>query len=94
MKIHTLAVEVYEAEKCSSGCCGDIEGALLFQQEELARVIEDDLVCCNIYELMEAEVIKGVHTAEWLRLRQSADYHPLCFHGAWAANLVRRGMKK
>jgi hypothetical protein len=94
-RIHDLAVAVYEKEQCMFGCCGDIDGALLYQQEKLARIIEDDLVCCNIYELMEAQVDeKGVHSPEWTRLRKSHDYHPSCFYGAWSAALVRKGRKR
>lgn len=70
------------------------------ERDKIAYYIIAELVCCEIFQRMEAEAAKGhwddekhlfVMPDSWLELRNSHDYHPICFYGGWAASLAKHG---
>lgn len=58
-------------------------------QQRVADEIRGELVCCDIYERMEA-VSSAATKAQWAALRDSDDFHDICFFGEWAARIAER----
>lgn len=52
----------------------------------IAYHIEAELVCCDIFERLEATY---PDQEAWAQLRGSPDYHAICHYGGWAAHLAR-----
>jgi transcriptional regulator with XRE-family HTH domain len=53
----------------------------------VAAKIRAELVCCDIYQRMEA---CDAGDDEWMALKQSPDYHAICFYGEWAARIAEQ----
>lgn len=73
------------------------------ERDKIAYHITAELVCCDIYERLEAEAAKGywdrkahqwVMPASWRLLRASHEYHAICHYGGWAASLAKDGPKR
>ena len=58
--------------------------------QHIADEIRRELVCCNIYERMEAVY---ADRAAWNELRHSTDYHDICYFGEWAARIAEKAPK-
>lgn len=65
---------------------GMLAAALPEVRMRLAELLEDELVCCDIYQRLEALASDVVAYRE---LKRSSDYHDICHFGAWAAAIVR-----
>lgn len=70
------------------------------ERDKIAYYIIAELVCCDIFERLEAEAAKGhwddvthqfVMPESWFGLRKSREFHPMCFYGGWAASLAKHG---
>ena len=58
-------------------------------QQHIAAKIRAELVCCDIYERFDS-----LASAEEQRaLRQSSDYHAICFYGEWSARIAEQVSK-
>ncbi len=58
-------------------------------RQAIAYDIIADLVCCDIFERLEALDPDG---AKWKALHHSSDYHAICHYGAWAAHIAEHGL--
>lgn len=67
------------------------------ERAKVAYRIRAELVCCDIYERMHQEALKGywdnrmgtyVMPKSWRDLKRSADYHDLCYFGEWSARIA------
>lgn len=69
------------------------------ERDKVAYYITAELVCCDIFQRMEAagrlDDSKGVSArdpeGEWFKLRHGPNYHPMCRYGGWAASLAKQG---
>jgi hypothetical protein len=60
-------------------------GAPTRAQQQIAEKIRRELVCCDIFQRMEA--VRADLMAQQ-RLRESADWHHICYYGEWAAQIA------
>lgn len=73
------------------------------ERAKVAYRIRAELVCCDIFERMQAEAEKAtwddrygtyVMPKSWRDLKRSSDYHDLCYFGAWAAAIALSGAEE
>lgn len=64
-----------------------VERTELQVRQAIAYDIVRDLVCCDIFERMEA-----AGKDEFLRLRKSSDFHPICYYARWSAWIAEHGL--
>lgn len=60
------------------------------ERDKIAHYIRAELVCCDIFERMEA---LGEGAEEYQVLSTKGDYHGICHYGGWAAQLAAEGPK-
>lgn len=57
-----------------------------------AELIRDELVCCDIYQrLQDLYTEDGKPTYAYRTLRNSHEYHDICYYGEWSARIVEKG---
>lgn len=57
------------------------------RQDRIAAKIRAELVCCDIYQRLEALQVAGDGDGRHA-LRHSHEYHDICFYGEWAARIA------
>ena len=58
-------------------------------QERVADRIRAELVCCDIFQLLETRA-QASDNLSWKQLRWSPDTHGICFYGEWAARIAEQ----
>lgn len=59
-------------------------------QERVAAKIRAELVCCDIYQRMEALRPGSEGNEEWHKLKRSNEYHDICYYGEWSARIAEQ----
>ena len=62
------------------------DAVLMVDPNDAAAQIRNQLVCCDIYQRLHDLFGRDAHA--YRELRQSNDYHDICFYGEWSARIV------
>lgn len=71
------------------------------ERDKIAHYILAELVCCDIFERMEAagqaddlaKISANDPNGQWHQLRWGPEYHAMCRYAGWAASLAKEGPK-